>query len=159
MEVESEVVDNQINNTDKTIETPQDEEMIAVDENQKPSDEMKSSEEETFKPVDTIREKMLDHIANKTDVHFKSQQLGEPDLSFSEKRSIAENVLNQSHSTFLSRFGNNLLMEHLPYFANSVDEESYEVQYYINKLKSCQCKPVSNASTYLIMHLFTLMPF
>ncbi|XP_065209394.1 coiled-coil domain-containing protein 97 [Planococcus citri] len=132
--------------TDMPCETaPEKEESIEMSctgDSNTPLQVNNSTDSKVSNSADEIRNQMLDYLANKTNVHFKSQQIGEPDLSFSEKRSIAENVLNQSHSTFLSRFGDNLLMEHLSCF-NDPGDESYEVQYYLNKLKSCKCKPLS----------------
>lgn len=107
----------------------------------KPETESAASEE-----CLTARDKMLNHLANAEGVHFKSQQIGEPDLKYEEKRKIAETILDQSHSTFLSRFGNNLLVEHLIFFENPVAEESYEVNYYVNKLRSNKGKLVSDVS-------------
>lgn len=110
----------------------------------------------TLKSANEIRERMLDHLASKTDIYFKSQQLGEPDLSFLEKRAVAEKVLNQSQSTFLSRFGNNILVEHLVFFANPNDEESYEVQYYVNKLRSNECKTITEVSVEVVFFLICI---
>lgn len=86
---------------------------------------------------------LLDHISLSKVAHFKSQQLGEPDLSREQKREIAESILNRSYSLFLSRFGTHLLERHLEYFVESSTEERYEVEYYLKTLRKNHCKPVS----------------
>lgn len=98
-----------------------------------------------------LKESILDHIACLNNIYFKSQQIGEPELDFNEKRAIVQNILNRSHSTFLSRFGNYLLPEHLLYFENASDSNTYEIQYYVKKLKKCQCKPVSKVSLLILL--------
>lgn len=86
---------------------------------------------------------LLDHLSRSQRAHFKSQQLGEPDLSKKEKREIAESILNRSYSLFLSRFGTHLLERHLEYFVECSVEERYEVEFYLNKLKKNHCKPIT----------------
>lgn len=86
---------------------------------------------------------LLDHLSRNRVAHFKSQQLGEPDLSREEKREIAESILNRSFSLFLSRFGTHLLERHLEYFVECSVEERYEVEFYLHKLKKTHCKPVT----------------
>ena len=100
-------------------------------------------------PMVDLRERIFSHLSDCQDVHFKSQQLGEPELSVSEKRSILEDVLNRNHGIFLSRFGHRLLPEHLSYFDSPSDKESYEVQFYLSRLKgrkvSTECDVSVNA--------------
>ena len=106
---------------------------------------------------------LLDHLSLNQVAHFKSQQIGEPDLSREQKRDIAESVLNRSYSLFLSRFGTHLLEKHLDYFVECSIEERYEVEFYLNKLRKNHCRPVSKVCTLIwsilkavsYTHLFT----
>ncbi|KAL6260469.1 hypothetical protein P5V15_007993 [Pogonomyrmex californicus] len=80
---------------------------------------------------DDLEDKLLDHVANSKAI-FKSQQKGEPELTFEEKRVIAEKLLEKSHCSFLSKFGHYLRVEHLEYFNKSQD---YETVYHVNRLQ------------------------
>lgn len=93
-----------------------------------------------------LRERIILHLSNCNDIYFKSQQIGDPELSVSEKRAILEDVLTQNRSTFLSRFGHRLLKEHLSFFNTPADIESYEVQFYLSKLKGRNTAVESNVS-------------
>lgn len=88
-----------------------------------------------------LRNQLLDYIASLNNVYIKSQQIGEPELSTAEKRSILEEILNRNICTFLSRFGQYLLPIHAPLFENHPDSQSYEVQFYLSKLKNNQYTP------------------
>ncbi|RZF44496.1 hypothetical protein LSTR_LSTR002269 [Laodelphax striatellus] len=83
----------------------------------------------------SLRDEILDYLSKSKEAHFKSQQRGEPELEEAEKRSIAEEVLNRSKSIFLSRFGEHILEKHLDYFEICSDEERYEVDFYLQKLR------------------------
>lgn len=107
-------------------------------------------EDVTFKQADnkeekppSLRDHILSHLISCDDVHFKSQQIGDPELTMDEKKKILESVLDRSFSTFLSRFGHSLLPEHLEYFEKPNENESYEVQFYLDKLRKNNCKPVT----------------
>lgn len=102
-----------------------------------------------------LRDRILSHLASCDDIHFKSQQIGDPELSSDEKKCILVSVLDRSHGTFLSRFGHRLLPEHLEYFDEPADQKSYEVEFYLNKLKRTKCKPVSHVST-LYCQIFSI---
>lgn len=91
----------------------------------------------------SLRDRILSHLISCDDVRFKSQQIGDPDLTIDEKKKILESVLDRSFSTFLSRFGHSLLPEHLEYFEKPNESESYEVQFYLEKLRRNRCKPVT----------------
>ncbi|KAL5008179.1 hypothetical protein ScPMuIL_013760 [Solemya velum] len=80
---------------------------------------------------DSRKHQMLNRIA-KSDAHFKHQQRGEPDLTYQEKYHIAEDILGQKASLFLSRFGKNLQVEDLEYFEKNSD--SYEVNFYLREI-------------------------
>lgn len=88
-----------------------------------------------------LRDQLLDHLASLENVYIKSQQIGEPELSIAEKRSILEDILNRNICTFLSRFGQYLLPKHAQIFENHPDSQSYEVQFYLSKLKNNQYTP------------------
>ncbi|XP_019885173.1 coiled-coil domain-containing protein 97 [Camponotus floridanus] len=79
----------------------------------------------------TLEEEILNHVANSKAI-FKSQQKGEPELTYKEKRATAENLLKKNHCLFLSKFGHYLKVEHLEYFSKS---EDYETVYHINRLQ------------------------
>nr|XP_012216227.1 PREDICTED: vacuolar protein sorting-associated protein 35 isoform X4 [Linepithema humile] len=79
----------------------------------------------------SLEEELLNHVANSKAI-FKSQQKEEPELTFKEKRAIAEKLLEKSRCLFLSKFGHYLKMEHLEYFNKS---EDYETAYHINRLR------------------------
>lgn len=80
---------------------------------------------------DTLEEEILNHVANSKAV-FKSQQKEEPELTYEEKRAIAENLLKKNHCLFLSKFGHYLKVEYLEYFSKN---EDYETVYHINRLQ------------------------
>lgn len=80
---------------------------------------------------DALEEGILNHVANSKAI-FKSQQKGEPELTYEEKRAIAKNLLEKNHCLFLSKFGCYLKVEHLEYFSKS---EDYETVYHINRLQ------------------------
>ncbi|XP_054258032.1 uncharacterized protein LOC128982953 isoform X2 [Macrosteles quadrilineatus] len=91
-----------------------------------------------------LKDKLLDHLSLSKDAHFKSQQIGEPDLNQAEKRKIAENVLKHSPGLFLARFGIHLLEEHLDYFDTDMpSQEAYEVSYHIKQLRKNHCRTVT----------------
>lgn len=79
----------------------------------------------------TLEEELLTHLANSKAI-FKSQQKGDPELTFEEKRTIAGELLEKSHCLFLSKFGHYLKVEHLEYFSKSKD---YETVYHVNRLR------------------------
>lgn len=51
---------------------------------------------------DDLENELLDHVANSKAI-FKSQQKGEPELTFEEKRAIAGKLLEKSCCLFLSK--------------------------------------------------------
>ena len=75
---------------------------------------------------------LLEKVAN-SDGHFKSQQRGEPDLTFREKYDIAENILVERPSTFLSRYGRFLSSDDLLYFENL--REDFMIDFQLKELK------------------------
>ncbi|XP_029665515.1 coiled-coil domain-containing protein 97 [Formica exsecta] len=79
----------------------------------------------------TLEEEILNHVANSKAI-FKSQQKGEPELTYEEKRAIAEKLFKKNYCLFLSKFGHYLKAEHLEYFSKS---EDYETVYHINRLQ------------------------
>lgn len=101
----------------------------------------------------SLRNLLLDHLSLNTQAHFRSQQVGEPDLTVKEKRRIAESLLGRSCELFLARFGTHLLEQHLNYF-NKID--SYEVNYHLNHLRRNHCKDVSKVNItlhFIFLHL------
>ncbi|XP_054154451.1 coiled-coil domain-containing protein 97-like [Oppia nitens] len=66
--------------------------------------------------VDKLIDKMVDKIANRNDVYFKSQQIGESDLTVDEKRHIVDKLFNDNKQVFLQRYGNCLTKDELNCF-------------------------------------------
>ena len=75
---------------------------------------------------------LLERIAN-SDAHFKHQQRGDPDLSHDEKLKIATDLLEQSPSVFLSRFGKYLQSCDLAYF-DSLSRD-YTIDFYLKEIR------------------------
>lgn len=105
--------------------------------------ETKSSSpmEEDPHPITSLQNAMLDHLASSEVAHFKDQQRGEPELSFEQKRQIAEDILKHSAGQFLARFGKFLQAQHLDYFTelNAVSE-NYEISFHLEQLQRFYCK-------------------
>nr|XP_018903696.1 PREDICTED: coiled-coil domain-containing protein 97 [Bemisia tabaci] len=78
---------------------------------------------------------IIDQVVSSEGVHFKSQQIGDPELQDTEKRKIVEDVLNRSHGLFLSKFGQHLCQEHLEFFSKPNEAEQYEVDFYLRQLR------------------------
>ena len=57
-----------------------------------------------------------------SDGYFKSQQRGEPDLTYQEKCDIADKLLKDKPSIFLARFGKYLSEADLMYFESMKDD-------------------------------------
>lgn len=83
-----------------------------------------------------LRNEILDHISANKEIHFKSQQIGDPELTTNEKRNIAESILNNSISLFLSRFGQYLTYEQMKYFKNCPQGDEYTVKFYLDQQKA-----------------------
>ncbi|CAB0007641.1 unnamed protein product [Nesidiocoris tenuis] len=90
-----------------------------------------------------LRDSILDHISLNKEAYFKSQQLNDPDLTASEKREIAEQLIDNNTSTFMLRYCKYLKEEHLEYFA---EKDDYEVQYHIEQRKA-ELKKTSTKAT------------
>lgn len=89
----------------------------------------------------SIQNIMLDHLANSKVAYFKSQQVGEPELSCEQKRQIAKDILIRNPGQFLSRFGKFLQAQHLDYFTESDNlSENYEVTFHLKQLRRFHCK-------------------
>lgn len=81
--------------------------------------------------INMARTKLLDKISQ-TDAHFKSQLLGEPDLTFLEKRQIALSILEKGPGQFLARFHNYMDQCDVRYFEQFRDD--YEIDFYIKEI-------------------------
>lgn len=89
-----------------------------------------------------IKERMLERVA-KSNAHFKHQQLGESDLTKTEKLQIAEEILNKGDNTFLSRFWQHLSLEDMDYFRERKND--YEVNFYLQEIrKNCNAHFCTN---------------
>ncbi|XP_046387635.1 coiled-coil domain-containing protein 97 [Ischnura elegans] len=89
---------------------------------------------------DILLNDLLDSLAGSS-AHFKSQQIGDPELTFHQKRSIADELLKRNPGQFLSRFGTNIKVSHLEYF--SPMKGDYEVDFYLKKLHRFHSKKLS----------------
>lgn len=84
---------------------------------------------------------MVNYIVNENKAYFRSQQINDPDITADERRSIVEELLEESHKKFLARFGDFIKAEHLEYFENfeyteSVkDADGYEIQHFLQKIR------------------------
>ena len=68
------------------------------------------------KTLNAFITQMIEKIANKQNVFFKSQQKDETDLTLTQKQSIVKNLLNDNKVLFLQRYGSVLSEEELNYF-------------------------------------------
>jgi len=79
----------------------------------------------------TLRQHIIDHIVLKAlNSDFKSQQKNQSEFSLEERRKIAEDILNDSHSKFLYIFGEYLIEDHLEYFKSG----NYEIHFHLHRL-------------------------
>lgn len=95
------------------------------------NDEMDIIENQTDSVMDCMKNSLLDCVA-KSDGFFKSQQVGEPDLTFTEKREIAGNLLVKSLPLFLERYWKFIKIEDVPYF--DAYKSNYDVNFYVNEI-------------------------
>lgn len=97
----------------------------------------KASETAQLPEVAVDEEDILNCLIYNKHVYFKSQQIGEDELSVMEKREIASKIFSLCKSTFLCRFGKHLKEDHLEYFKQFLTDENdgYAVGYYIADLK------------------------
>lgn len=97
----------------------------------------KSSETAQLPEEPADEEDILNCLIYNKDVYFKSQQIGEEELSINEKREIVSKIFSSCKSTFLCRFGKHLKEDHLEYFKQFLTDENdgYAVGYYISDLK------------------------
>ncbi|GFQ67598.1 coiled-coil domain-containing protein 97 [Trichonephila clavata] len=63
---------------------------------------------------------------------FRSQQVGEPDLTLSEKRDIASKLLDQNVPLFLERYWKYIKLKDVAYFESF---KSYEVNFYLSEIR------------------------
>ncbi|XP_050079181.1 coiled-coil domain-containing protein 97 [Anopheles maculipalpis] len=92
-------------------------------------------------PAPVIESDIFDHISANPQVFYKSQQISDPELTESEKRTILRDVLNKSHCTFLSRFGLFMRDDHLRYFEQDEQtlayspDERYEIDHHLERIR------------------------
>lgn len=88
--------------------------------------------------VDNLKMNMIDHLVFENRAFFRSQQINDPDITDSERRSIVEQLLHESHKKFLFRFGGHIKAEHLSFFERqrySSDDE-YEMKYLLKDIQT-----------------------
>uniref|UniRef100_A0A182MHZ3 CCD97-like C-terminal domain-containing protein n=1 Tax=Anopheles culicifacies TaxID=139723 RepID=A0A182MHZ3_9DIPT len=84
---------------------------------------------------------IFEHITSNPRVFYKNQQIDDPELTVSEKTAILRNVLNESHGTFLYRFGFFMRDDHLRYFEQTDQtlayspDEKYEIAYHLERIR------------------------
>ncbi|XP_070496978.1 coiled-coil domain-containing protein 97 [Chironomus tepperi] len=76
--------------------------------------------------LDDLRDALINHISTDNKAFFKHQQKDEDDLQIDEKKVILTDILANSHSNFLARFGMMLKKEHLKYFESQDYDEKQE---------------------------------
>lgn len=87
---------------------------------------------------DNLKANMIDHLVCENKAFFRSQQINDPDITDSERRTIAGELLQQSHKKFLFRFGAHIRENHLRYFEKqsySADDE-YEMEYLLKDIRT-----------------------
>ncbi|GFU39028.1 coiled-coil domain-containing protein 97 [Nephila pilipes] len=72
---------------------------------------------------------------------FRSQQVGEPDLTVSEKREIASKLLSQNVPLFLERYWKYIKLEDVSYFESF---KSYEVNFYLSEIRKFRDAHLNN---------------
>ncbi|KAJ8895967.1 hypothetical protein PR048_001308 [Dryococelus australis] len=96
-----------------------------------------------------LMDEMLDYLSHSKGAYFKSQQIGEPELTVVQKREIARDMLQRSSGQFLARFGYYLEEKHLEYFTDDgVCDDDYEVQYHVRQLQRFHSKRKNQVSLY-----------
>ena len=124
---------------DETIESACDNQLLNKMDNEMFSNasdgeiitEMDVIENKIDSELDFMKNNILDSVA-RSDGFFKSQQVGESDLTFSEKRDIASNLLVKSLPLFLQRYWKFIKIEDVPYFEEY--KSNYEVNFYVNEI-------------------------
>lgn len=66
--------------------------------------------------LDELKEALINHVCLDKKTFFKHQQKDEEDIKEEEKKNIVSEILNDSPSRFLARFGMILKKEHLKFF-------------------------------------------
>ncbi|KAK8737838.1 hypothetical protein OTU49_004266 [Cherax quadricarinatus] len=89
-----------------------------------------SEDAESAAPLLSLRDRLIHFMAAST-IILKSQQRYEPDLTYQERKDIAEKLLDEKPGQFLYRFGRQLEREHLQYFLKY--EGDAEVDYYLSE--------------------------
>ncbi|XP_075555600.1 coiled-coil domain-containing protein 97 [Dermacentor variabilis] len=79
------------------------------------------------------RRQILDTVAA-SEGFFKHQQRGEPDLSYEEKREIAEKTLDSNVPLFLQRYAKFLYREDASYF-EALRTVDYEVDFHVREIE------------------------
>lgn len=105
-----------------------------VDKSEESSQRQNTSSDNTAHAVKL--KNILDHVQNCPAI-FKNQQLGDPELSVEDKRSLAEDLLQKSPSGFLMRFGRFFNECHFDYFLSLDDPE---VREHARQLKITYCQ-------------------
>lgn len=108
-------------------------------------------------PLNQLRNELLDFLCTNDKAYFKSQQKGDPELSQDQKRSIAEDLLDQSPASFLRRFGQCLQKEHLRYFSGEaalLKREAYEIKFHLKELERFYCKAAHDVRQFFFLVIF-----
>lgn len=92
---------------------------------------METDDEVLETKTDKMKERLLSCVA-RSDGFFKNQQIGEKDLTFEEKRDIAEALLVKNVPLFLQRYWKFIKLDDIPFF--DADRDSYEVSFYLSEI-------------------------
>ncbi|XP_037044445.1 coiled-coil domain-containing protein 97 [Bradysia coprophila] len=89
-------------------------------------------------PDDSLKTNMIDHLVFENRAFFRSQQINDPDITDTERRTIAEQLLQESHKKFLFRFGAHIKENHLRYFENQCygADDEYEMKYLLKDIRT-----------------------
>jgi hypothetical protein len=75
--------------------------------------------------MENLKENLLNHISLNNAAFCKYQQRDEDELSVSQRKILAERLLDKSTTMFLNRFGNFIKKDHFEYF-NSLEYDDKE---------------------------------
>lgn len=95
--------------------------------------------------IDTSFLKVIEDLANKDTIFYKSQQKDESDINKTEKLQILTDTFQKSKANFLWRYGENLTNEQLHLFEQFSDDpiEGYEITHHLKffqQMHSAKCK-------------------
>lgn len=85
--------------------------------------------------VDEVKKRIVEQVASGKGF-FKSQQVGDEDLTFEEKQAIACHLLDTNIPLFMQRYWKDIQVEDLSFFSSRAD--NYEVKFYMKEIQKYQ---------------------